>query len=177
MLKSNPLHSGHRDRAAADLPDPHLQDRQDVPREPGGAAGGYAQKKRAGRAEPQDVRVVDDDRLRTLAAGLPRHPRQGVPVRRRHTSRPTAAAISTALEMENFAQPARWSAFYVLSMLVVGSHLWHGVVERVPVARPRPSALDAAHPRRRQGARRRSSPAASSSSPCGRTSSGAPVSA
>ena len=31
------------------------------------------------------------------------------------------------LEMENFASPLT-VAFYVVSMLVVGSHLWHGVV-------------------------------------------------
>ena len=30
------------------------------------------------------------------------------------------------LEMENFANPLM-VAFYVLSMLVVGSHLWHGI--------------------------------------------------
>ena len=30
------------------------------------------------------------------------------------------------LEMENFSNPLL-VAFYVLSMLVVGSHLWHGV--------------------------------------------------
>ena len=33
------------------------------------------------------------------------------------------------LEMENFSNPLM-VAFYVLSMVVVGSHLWHGVVER-----------------------------------------------
>ena len=54
------------------------------------------------------------------------------------------------LEMENFANPLM-VGFYVISMVVVGSHLWHGVVERVPVARPRPPRVDAAHPRRRQG--------------------------
>ncbi len=30
------------------------------------------------------------------------------------------------LEMENFANPLM-VAFYVISMLVVGSHLWHGI--------------------------------------------------
>ena len=44
------------------------------------------------------------------------------------------------LEMENFRDPLI-VVFYVLSMVVVGLHLWHGAVERVPVARPRPSAL------------------------------------
>lgn len=34
------------------------------------------------------------------------------------------------LEMENFASPLT-VAFYVVSMLVVGSHLWHGIVSSV----------------------------------------------
>jgi succinate dehydrogenase / fumarate reductase cytochrome b subunit len=43
------------------------------------------------------------------------------------------------LEMENFANPLL-VAFYVLSMLVVGSHLWHGVssaVQSIGVDHPR----------------------------------------
>ncbi len=47
------------------------------------------------------------------------------------------------LEMENFQNPLM-VGFYVLSMLVVGSHLWHGVSSGVPVARRRPPDVDAA---------------------------------
>ena len=39
----------------------------------------YAQKKGAGRPEPQDVRLVHDDLLGAVAARLHHHPRQGVP--------------------------------------------------------------------------------------------------
>ena len=54
------------------------------------------------------------------------------------------------LEMENFANPLT-VAFYVLSMVVVGSHLWHGIssaFQSLGVDQPR---VDAAHARRRQG--------------------------
>ena len=61
-----------------------------------------------------------------------------------------AAGISIASRWRTSRNPLM-VAFYVLSMLVVGSHLWHGVVERVSVARPRSSALDAAHARHRKG--------------------------
>lgn len=43
------------------------------------------------------------------------------------------------LEMENFADPLT-TAFYVLTMLVVGSHLWHGAVSSVQsLGAPNPS--------------------------------------
>ena len=80
--------------------------------------------------------------------------RQGVQVRRRVRMAGAAAAISIAWRWRTSRNPLM-VGFYVLSMVVVGSHLWHGVVERVPVARRRPSAMDAAHPDRRQGVRRR----------------------
>lgn len=43
------------------------------------------------------------------------------------------------LEMETFASPLT-VGFYILSMLVVGSHLWHGIASAV-------QSLGAAHPR------------------------------
>lgn len=43
------------------------------------------------------------------------------------------------LEMENFAEPLT-AGFYVLSMLVVGSHLWHGISSSL-------QSLGADHPR------------------------------
>ena len=115
------------------------------------------------------LRLVDDDRLRALAAGVPRHSRQGVQGTAPSTSRPAADATSIALEMENFAIPLM-VAFYVLSMLVVGSHLWHGVSSAFQSLGVDQPALDAVHPAGRQGARRAASPAASSSSRSGRTS-------
>lgn len=43
------------------------------------------------------------------------------------------------LEMENFSRPLT-VAFYVLSMLVVGSHLWHGILSGVQsLGAPNPS--------------------------------------
>ena len=65
------------------------------------------------------------------------------------------------LEMENFSNPLT-VAFYVLSMIVVGSHLWHGVASAF-------QSLGADHPRwtpphaaRRAKSRRSPLPAASS---------------
>ena len=82
--RRQPAHPDHRDRPAADLPGARLQDDQDVPRQPVGAAGRATSKKKfAGRPSRKTHRVRDDDLLRPLAAGLHRHPRQGVPVRRR----------------------------------------------------------------------------------------------
>ena len=52
-------------------------------RQPAGAAGRLRHEEAGRHAEPQDARLVDDDRLGAVAAGVHRHPRQGVPVRRR----------------------------------------------------------------------------------------------
>ena len=105
--------------------------------------------------QPQDVRVVDDDRLGPVAAGVPRHPRQGVQVRLGHEyAWPAGGRDLYRQEMENFSNPLM-VGFYVLSMLVVGSHLWHGIssaVQSLGVDHPR---VDAARARRRQGRRRR----------------------
>ena len=81
-------------------------------------------------AEPQDARLVDDDRLGALAAAS--------------SSSSTCRTFRFGAEYETAGRRARslsrsrWRtsrnpltvAFYVLSMVVVGSHLWHGVVER-----------------------------------------------
>ena len=75
--------SGHRDRAAARLPAPHLQDGDDVPRQPEARPVRYAQKKHAGppsrKTFASSTMIVSG--LWLLA--LPRHSRQGVQVRRR----------------------------------------------------------------------------------------------
>ncbi len=47
------------------------------------------------------------------------------------------------LEMENFSNPLM-VGFYVLSMLVVGSHLWHGISSAFQSLGARQAALDAA---------------------------------
>ena len=172
MLETQSAAAGHRDRPAADLPGPHLQDGADVPRQPGRRGRSrYAKKKCAGHAEPQDARLVDDDRVRAVAAGVRRHPRQGVPSSAPSTSGRRAAATSTAWRWRTSRNPLIGRASTSLSMLVVGSHLWHGVSSAF-------QSLGLDHPRwtprilrRRQGARGRSSPAASSSSRSGRTSS------
>ena len=88
---------------------------------------GYAQKKTAGRAEPQDPRLVDDDRLGPVAVRVPRSSmsrRSGsAPMYEWHGGR---AAISTGSRWRTSAIPLM-VGFYVISMVVVGSHLWHGV--------------------------------------------------
>ena len=101
-----PAASGHRDRAAARLPDPHLQDRADVPRQPAGAAGRATRRRSApGAPSRKTLRLVDDDRLRALAAGLRRHSRQDVQVRRRVRRPADGVRDLYRLEMENFANP------------------------------------------------------------------------
>ncbi len=56
-------------------------------------------------------------------------------------------------EMETFTNPLM-VAFYVISMVVVGSHLVARHLERVSVARCRQAGVDAVHPAGRQGHRR-----------------------
>ena len=106
-------------------------------------------------AEPQVVRVVDDDRLGALAAGVSRRPRQGVPLRRR---------AGVAGRRARSVSLRRWRAF--ANPLIVGFYVHqHGGgrlapvarhLERVPVARPRHSRRGRrVHPARRQGDRGR----------------------
>ena len=111
-----------------DLPRPHLQDRHDVPRAISRRGRSrYAQKKRAGRTEPQDARVVDDDRVRVSGCcvfviihvkAFKYGPSYECGRRR--------AATCIAWRWRTSRNPLI-VGFYVLSMLVVGSHLWHGV--------------------------------------------------
>ena len=145
-----------------------LQDGADVPREPGGAAGPLREEKVCRPAEPQDDRVLDDDRVRALAAGVHRHSRQGVPVRRRvRVARGRARSLSS--RDGELRQPAHGGVLRAQHgrrrLAPVARHLELGAV-----ARPRPSPVDAA----RAGRPARSSPwrsrAGSSSSRCGRTS-------
>ena len=112
---------------------------------------GYAKKKYGRAPSRKTLRLVDDDRLRPLAAGVHHHPREGVQLRHRYqrVARP-AAAISIASRWRTSANPLM-VGFYVLSMLVVGSHLWHGISSAFQSLGARPSALDAAHPAARQG--------------------------
>ena len=71
-------------------------------------------------------------------------------------------------EMENLSNPLT-VAFYVLSMVVVGSHLWHGISSAVQSLGVEQSAVDAAD----SSSPARSSPCSlpdrSSSSRCGPT--------
>ena len=76
--------------------------------------------------QPQDVRLVDDDRLGPVAARVPRHPRQGVPRSGTEYEWPAGGRDLYRQEMENLPNPLI-VGFYVLSMIVVGSHLWHGI--------------------------------------------------
>jgi hypothetical protein len=55
--------------------------------------------------------------------------------------------------METFQNPLM-VAFYVISMVVVGSHLWHGISSAFPVAGRRQTGVDAVHSAGRQGDRR-----------------------
>ena len=65
----------------------------------------YVQKKIRRQAEPQVARLVDDDRLGTLADRLPARAREGVPVQPNSAHGRRAAAISTSSKSRRFANP------------------------------------------------------------------------
>ena len=77
------------------------------------------------QAQSKDLRVLDDDHLGLVAGGLPPHSRQGVQVQSR-VSMAHRRTRSVPPGDGKLLEPAL-VGFYVLSMLVVGSHLWHGV--------------------------------------------------
>ena len=62
----------------------HLsQDRRDVPGESAGAPGQLRAEDARRGTQPQELRFLDDDSFRALAAGVPRHPREGLQLRHR----------------------------------------------------------------------------------------------
>ena len=145
-LESNPLLPVIEIGAAADLRHPHLQDGADVPRQP--AARGrsrYAKKKRAGRTSRKtfasSTMIVSGLWLLVFIVIHVKAFRRTAP----STQWPAGGRDLYRLEMENFANPLM-VGFYVLSMVVVGSHLWHGISSAFQSLGVDQPALDAAHP-------------------------------
>ena len=154
----------------AGLPDPHLQDRHDVP-----AAtrrrGRCGTCRRSTPAAPsrKTLRLVDDDRVGALAADVPHHSRQGVQRSAPSTSGRPADAISI---------DRRWRTSRTRSMRgLLRASAWSssaricGTASRARFSRSA-STIRRWTPRRadgRQGLRRRDRRRRSSSSRCGRT--------
>ena len=128
---------------------------------------GYAMKKTAGRLEPQDLRIVDDDLLRPLAARVHHHPRDDVQVRRGVPvgGRCAGSLSSRDGELQQPADRRPLRPQHARCRIAPVARR----VEHVPVGRVRPSALDAPRPGDSARRWRSSSPADSSSSRCGRT--------
>ena len=169
MLLSNPLIPVIEIGLVIDLPAAHLQDGVDVPGQPEGAAGEISAEEAGRAAEPQELRLVDDDLLRPLAAGVRGDSRQAVQVRHRVRRAGDRHPRSLPPRDGELRQPA---AGGVLRAQHAGGRLASLARrrQRLSVGRRRPVALDAAHHRRRQGDGRADCRAASSSSPSGRIS-------
>ena len=128
-LISNPLIVPIEIGLLAGLPAPHLQDGHDVAGEPGGAAGAAMQKKALRRPhQPQEPRLVHDDRVGPDPAAVRPRPRQAVQVRHLLPDASAATPIRDLYrtEIEVFRNPL-WVAFYVIGTLLVGLHLRHGI--------------------------------------------------
>src|SRR5262249_28626629 len=136
------------------LPRSHLQDGDDVLRQPAGAPDRVREEEVGRPAEPQNTGVDDDDRLRAVADGLPDHPRQGVP-RGLGRQRVRMAGGRTRSLPPGDGDLLQSAAGRLLHPLDGGRRIASVArrLERVPVARPRSSAGDAEAAHGRQGAR------------------------
>ncbi len=78
------------------------------------------------RHEPEERCVIVDDRDGPRPAHLRANSRHDVQVRRATTNIGDGVRDLYRLEVENFSSPAA-VGLYVLAMVLVGLHLWHGV--------------------------------------------------
>ena len=144
-LISNPLIVPIEIGLLARVPAAHLQGGHDVDRATRRRARCGTRRRSRRAHQPQEPGLVHDDRLRARGPGLRRRPRQAVQVRHvlpgRRQRRRSATCI--APRSRSSSNPL-WVAFYVSARCSSALHLRHGVSQRVPVARARPSALHAA---------------------------------
>ena len=144
MLDGNPLIPVIEIGLLLVLPGPHLQDGRMFLANQEARPVGYAQKQARRTAEPQDARVLDDDRHRPLAARLPRHPRADVPVRRRTTRRRPAIVDLYRARDGAFANPLRVALLRRSAWWSSARTSGTASSSALPVARLRSPAVDAA---------------------------------
>ena len=117
-----------RDRAAGRLPAAHLQDGTDGDREPRGPAGALSEEGVRGPHQPQELRLVHDDRVgaRRAACSCSIHVKQFKFGAYYQTVSPAPIRDLYRTEIEVFSNPC-WVVFYVIGTMVVGLHLRHGI--------------------------------------------------
>ncbi len=86
----------------------------------------YAKKDVGRRRQPEEPRVLVDDPHRARDSDLRADSREDVQVRHLLRRSATACATSTGRRRRTSARPSP-SRFYVVMMVLVGLHLWHGV--------------------------------------------------